>query len=135
MDEPTIVWNRPIALWKAAALFLLLGGGWLVFVLTNKNTVIQTSYITKLDTVFVEKEIPGEKIHDTVYIEYERKQKRNLEHLPIDNSSLPKQEINIPTMNDINIIGIKEKDKPVNNAKGNSIKDDSLINAFQFVTL
>jgi hypothetical protein len=38
-------------------------------------------------------------------------------------------------MNDINIIGIKEKDKPVNNAKGNSIKDDSLINAFQFVTL
>jgi hypothetical protein len=104
-------------------------------VLTNKNTVIQTSYITKLDTVFVEKEIPGEKIHDTVYIEYERKQKRNLEHLPVDYSSLPKQEINIPTMNDINIIGIKEKDKPVNNAKGNSIKDDSLINAFQFVTL
>jgi hypothetical protein len=135
MDEPTIVWNRPIALWKAAALFLLLGGGWLVFVLTNKNTVIQTSYITKLDTVFVEKEIPGEKIHDTVYIEYERKQKRNLEHLPIDNSSLPKQEINIPTMNDINIIGIKEKDKPVNNAKGNSIKDDSLIQSFKFVTL
>lgn len=134
---PTIVWNKPIALWKAAAIFLLLGGGWLIHTLATKNLTPQTTFITQLDTVFVEKEIPGETIHDTVYIEYERKQQRTKKHheLPIEYSSLPIQEVNIPAMSDVNIVGVQEKDKPANTIKGNSIKDDSLINAFGFVTL
>jgi hypothetical protein len=134
---PSIVWNKPIALWKAAAIFLLLGGGWLIHTLATKNLPPQTTFITQLDTVFVEKEIPGETIHDTVYIEYERKQQRAKKHqeLPIEYSSIPAQEVNIPAMSDVNIVGVKEKDKPANTIKGNSIKDDSLINAFGFVTL
>ncbi|MES2558805.1 MAG: hypothetical protein V4590_03640 [Bacteroidota bacterium] len=137
--EPTIVWNKPIALWKVASLFLLLGGGWMVFMLANKNQVVRTSYITQLDTVFVEKEVPGEKIHDTVYIEYERKQQRqhtrgeNRSHK--DYSSVPTGDASLPVISDVNIVRIKEKDEPINNSKGNSIKDDSLINAFRFVTL
>lgn len=139
LTEPTIVWNKPVALWKVAALFLLLGGGWMVFILANKNQVVRTAYITQLDTVFVEKEIPAQKIHDTVYIEYERKQQRQNKHheerLPTEYSSNPAQEVNIPPITDMNIVGLKEKDEPVNNKKGKSIKDDSLINAFGFVTL
>lgn len=138
LAEPTIVWNKPVALWKVAAMFFLLGGGWLIFILANKNQVVRTAYITQLDTVFVEKEMPAEKIHDTVYIEYERKQQRQQhrhEELPTEHSSLPVQEVNIPAMSDVNIVRIKEKDEPVNNSKGNSIKDDSLIKAFKFVTL
>lgn len=136
-NMPTLVWNKPIALWKAAAIFLLLGGGWFIHTLATKNLPHRTSFITQLDTVFVEKEIPGEIIHDTVYIEYERKQQRNKKHhqLPIEYSSIPKQEVNIPTMSDVNIVGMQEKDEPANRIKGNSIKDDSLINAFGFVSL
>lgn len=137
--QPNFVWNKPIALWKVAALFLLLGGGWTVFVLANKNQEIHTTYITQLDTVFVDKVVPGEKIHDTVYIEYERKQQRKQhrhnEQVHTEYSSIPAQEVNIPTTTDMNIVGIKKKDEPVNDKKGNSIKDDSLINAFGFVTL
>lgn len=139
LAHTNIVWNKPVALWKVAALFLLLGGGWMVFVLANKNQEVHTTFITQLDTVFVDKEVPGEKIHDTVYIEYERKQQRKQhrhdEQLHTEYSSIPTQEVNIPATTDMNIVGIKEKDEPVNDKKGNSIKDDSLINAFGFVTL
>ncbi|MES2778672.1 MAG: hypothetical protein V4651_02135 [Bacteroidota bacterium] len=138
-EQPAIVWNKPVALWKVAALFLLLGGGSLIFILANQNQVIRTSYITQLDTVFVEKEVPAEKIHDTVYIGYERKQQKQHTHraerLPTEHYLTPAQDANIPTMSDVNIVRIKEKDEPINNKKGNSIKDDSLINAFGFVTL
>lgn len=136
---PAIVWNKPIALWKVASMFILLGGGWLVFILANQQKVVHTSYITQLDTVFVEKEIPAEKIHDTVYIEYERKHQRQQVHheerLPSESYSTQVQETNIVSISDVNIVNVKEKDEPINNKKGNSIKDDSLINAFGFVTL
>jgi hypothetical protein len=137
--ETGIVWNKPIAMWKVAAMFLLLGGGWLVFMLANQHKVVHTSYITQLDTVFVEKEVPAEKIHDTVYIEYERKHQRKQMHpeerLPSESYSTPVRETNIVSISDVNIVHLKEKDEPINNKKGNSIKDDSLINAFGFVTL
>ena len=137
LSQQTIVWNKPIPLWKAAAVFILLGGGWMVLRLASQHPVIRASYITQLDTVYIEKEIPAEKIHDTVFIEYKHVYpKRHAETtLPSENYSPRNSDSDIPVAGEVNIVGVKAKDDPINNKKGNSIKDDSLIHAFGFVTL
>jgi hypothetical protein len=58
------LWNTPIQFWKAASIFVLLGSGWLIHWQSYKQQKVE--YITQLDTVFLEKEIPV-KIYDTVY--------------------------------------------------------------------
>ncbi|MFZ4799869.1 MAG: hypothetical protein ACOYMA_20430, partial [Bacteroidia bacterium] len=57
---------KPIELWKVAASFLLIMGI-CYFYVTLKNFNVHTQYLSQIDTVYIDKIVPGEKIFDTIY--------------------------------------------------------------------
>ncbi len=124
--------------WKAAAIFLFLGTGWLSHYLTQNKNTGTVSQNGSVDTVYITKEVlsPPVKIYDTVYTlrqpspgyqqkNIEIKSRGNVNHINVINR-----------MNDqTNILNINEADNKVNNQKGNSMKEDPLLRKFTFVTL
>jgi hypothetical protein len=117
------LWNTPVQLWKAASIFILLGAGWLIHWQTYKHKQVQ--YVSQLDTVYLEKEIPV-KVYDTVYY---KEEERNafVSHKP---AQIPAEE---------NRLKKDEADRNENYSepvrRGIPAKDDSLIQSFKFVTL
>ncbi len=128
---------RPIVLWKVAASFLLILGICYFYVsLKNMNTNIQ--YLSQVDTIYIDKIVPAEKIFDTIYLNQipkirgGKKQAREVN----DESEMTNSEnIVIENNSGLNALSISDYDNPINNKKGKSIKEDSLISAFGFVTL
>jgi hypothetical protein len=127
--------NRPVAVWKVAAMFLLLGGATILMAKMKKN-VPQIRYITQIDTLYLEKE--GPRIYDTVYLTREaeypvRSTRHSYSRVTENTSALPDP---LPEhYNGINLVPASEKDRPINNKKGVNIKDDSLISSYGFVRL
>ncbi len=115
------LWNTPIQVWKAAAIFLLLGAGWLVHWQTYQRKHIE--YVTQLDTVYLEVPV---KIYDTVYykeegnVSFASHQKRNI---PSEKSSVGQTRTH------------RKEDLVEPARRGTSAKDDSLIQSFKFATL
>jgi hypothetical protein len=120
-SKTTPLWSTPIQFWKAASIFILLGAGWLIHWQTYQQQTVE--YITQLDTVYLEKEVPV-KVYDTVYYKEEsavsyasNPQRQNI-------SSGKRMQQDAPV-----------KNQPAREQRGLSAKDDSLIQAFKFVTL
>lgn len=117
------LWRTPVQLWKAASIILLLGGGWLLHWQTYQQKKVE--YVTQLDTVYLEKEVPV-KVYDTVYYKDEPSvtyTSNNRGDVPAENQKLNRR--------------TKERAYPgvENQRRGVSAKDDSLIQSFKFVTL
>jgi len=130
--------NRPIALWKAAAVFLLFGSGWMTHYFLREKAASPEPVIAVMDTMYVTKEAMPvlEKIYDTVYIKQQagpssiRKiyyKGRREETVEKDESSF------LP--GDMNVLSIKDLDSTPNRQKSNSIKDDSLLKKYPFVSV
>ncbi len=131
----------PLIVWKIAASFLLLAAavfsfGW--YKAQHQKPEVVTHIIT--DTVFVDraKTVPNNfKVYDTVYIEMPSKSNsRKLNKQPpkyIRNPFNYREEL--LQENPLNSIPFSDKDQPQNRPKNNSIKDDTLIQNFNFVQL
>jgi hypothetical protein len=132
--------NKPVQVWKVACMILMLGGAGILFMLQVKKGASQVQYITQLDTLYLEKELPV-KVYDTVYLTREVEKPSTTSAHPEYRS--PKhnrkeetgQQLPPEDYSGINMISIQEKDRPLNNKKGSNIKDDSLINTYGFTRL
>jgi hypothetical protein len=116
------IWETPVQLWKAAAIFILLGGAWLMHWQSYQHKKVE--YVTQLDTVYLEKETPV-KVYDTVYYKDES-----------EASYVMNKKQNHQRNNDVSKHPSKHKGEfaePIR--RGVSAKDDSLIQSFKFVTL
>jgi hypothetical protein len=129
---------RPVALWKVASLFIL-GGISGAFLLQAKPPVTDGVGTTRHDTVYVNREVlsPSEKIHDTVYILGQQVPARDVSVRP-PTASAPKGatfDTDIQDPGSINVITLRDYERKQNGPRGNSMKDDSLLRSYTFVTL
>ncbi len=127
-------------IWKAAAVFFFFGLIYMQYLLMNTNKPLATSLASVKDTIFIVKNLVSDplKIHDTVYISYAAPAKRHREPGPgdyRDESKLQQDNTATAHYQELNIHTIKELNSAANRKKGRSIKDDSLLNSFDFVKL
>lgn len=130
--------SHPI-FWKWVAVFLVCGFVVIQYLIFNQNKTFSESVTHIRDTVYIVKNIISYPVttHDTVYLKYAEKivmkpqRKENEEHVK------PSQKVNTPfqQFSELNIVSIKELNDLPNNRKGRSIKDDTLLNSFEFVKL
>ncbi|WP_317897004.1 hypothetical protein [Aurantibacillus circumpalustris] len=125
---------RMANLWQAAAIFLFLISGWLFYQIFDLKKERTLNVIASVDTVYIEREIASnpEIIHDTVYRYKEAKTASKKEPMHSDNLF----------RNDANQILGKLESPPLleleslnNSTRGNSMKDDSLLRKFSFVSM
>lgn len=136
-----LVLTKPVEVWKVACMLLLFGGAGVLFMLQVKKGASQVHYITQLDTLYLEKEIPV-KVYDTVYLtrEVEKTSRPDRHSTHSENPTYVRSQETDPQLppddySGINMISIQERDRPLNNKKGSNIKDDSLINTYGFTRL
>jgi len=128
--------RRPVALWKAAAIVVLVLSAWLYFYTPEKKEN-PGQLVAQVDTVYVTKEITTEpvKIHDTIYItKYaSTKNKKDTaiksQTTVVNNDALPVNQ------NNAGIIPVEALGNKQNQPRGNSMKDDTLLKKFSFVTM
>lgn len=126
------IWTLPLQLWQAAAMIILLGGA---FLLINKNkTVVPVQVIASADTVYVEREVAPVKVYDTVYIEKNSGKVKQVTRR-VEPPASGREQLVYPAQQDLQIHSIKDLHDVPNQIKRNSIKDDSLISNYRFVTL
>lgn len=140
-ERPSVM-LYPVQLWKVAAVFLLMAGAgtWLLLQAKGKQEV---TYITLKDTVYVPSFASGDqalKIYDTVYIkEQDRTVKKEVRHragIVTAPESHEETTAYVPAaIPGLHMLTIREKDALSNRPKGNSIKDDSLLQHYRFVRL
>lgn len=131
-------WQTPVALWKVAASFLLFG---LIgyFYINAKTGQSRTPLLAHADTVYLEKLLPAEKVYDTVYLKQavnvvKREKPKQADYQTQQSRQQPEDNI-LPSVNNLNLLSVSDYDKVINNKKGKSIKDDTLITTIGFVTL
>lgn len=126
-------------LWKVAAVFLAIGLPVSAYILIKSNKQLISNQLNgRVDTVYLENALTSNplKVYDTVYIVKEtevqrtKKYKQQKELLPN-----PVDEVEVLMQTDLNIQSIKDVNSAPNTRKRNAIKDDSLINHYNFVTL
>lgn len=132
---------QPLILWKIAASLLLLVAavfsfGW--YKAQHQKAEVITHIIT--DTVFVDRAntAPNQfKVYDTVYIEKQTKSSsKSINNKKPKYTTKPYNNRNTPlTENPLNSVPFSDKDQPQNRPKNNSIKDDTLIQNFNFIQL
>jgi hypothetical protein len=124
--------------WKVAASFLFIMGIAFLFL---KNSIRfepnSNNLITKIDTVFIEKLVEKEplKIYDTVYLtqNFRKENKGNRRSQNLDLNLYSRNQIAHQT--DLNIQSIEDIESLPNKNRGNSIKDDTLLKQYGFVSL
>lgn len=107
--KPVPLWQQPIQFWKVAAVLFLFGAGWLL----HWNSYTQTIPVTAslIDTVYLTEEVPV-KVYDTVYVKSSSAVSASSDHSATDHRS----------------------DASVSR-RGIPLKDDTLVQRFQFVSL
>lgn len=124
----------PVGFWKVAASFLLLC--MVYFYFYTRKVLGPVQYLTHTDTVYIEKQLPSERVFDTVYLT--RSGDKNTV-APAAKKTHPSFNPNIQAKEDLinnsNLrrLSISEYDKVQNSKKGRNIKDDSLIRSIGFV--
>jgi hypothetical protein len=130
--------SRPIALWKVAAVLLLFSSGWMTHHFLKVKTPVPAAGIAAIDTIYVTREVmPAlEKIYDTVYIR-QQPVPSPLPKIQYNRKMEPVRETSQARMmpQDMNVLSIKELDSTPNRQKSNSIKDDSLLKKYPFVSI
>jgi hypothetical protein len=131
------IYQTPIALWKVAASFIVSMMGLYLYMNSLKTSNYSHSLATS-DTIYIEKNIQGPQIFDTVYI-YTKELVQNKLSKKTKNEFSTKSsqnEINpMPEYSGLHQLSVSEFNEPINNKKGNSIKEDSLISSIGFATL
>ncbi|MFM2224007.1 MAG: hypothetical protein RJA07_209 [Bacteroidota bacterium] len=126
-------------LWKAAVLLLLMGVGILQFSILNKNGTTDVVAQTIHDTIFSVKNIVTEpiKIHDTVLIAYQKPETENFENKgKIESVKIMENEkLNNLPKPDFNVLTISDLQSKPNRQRSGSVRYDTLLKQFQFVTL
>ena len=128
-------YKQPVFYWQAAAMFLLLLSGWLFYRTYDIKTSLSDRAVASTDTIYVNRDVKSEPeiIHDTVYrykmIKEARKQR---EELHVSNSSESTQDNHL---NYIQAIDLKEIHNAANSIRRNSMKDDSLLKKYGYVTM
>lgn len=125
--------TRRVLVWQAAAVFLMMLSGWLFYQVFDLNKDPGMQQVAVKDTVYVEKEIRAEAeiIHDTVY----RYKERQSTSSAVQEESDEIERENPETIGELDITPLIELENIGNNAKGNSMKDDSLLRKFGFVSM
>lgn len=131
------IYQTPIALWKVAASFIVSMIGLYLYMNSLKTSNYSHSLATS-DTVYIEKNIQGPQIFDTVYI-----YTKELVHNKLYNKNKPSMSTDITQKeyhplseySGLHQLSVTEYNEPINNKKGNSIKEDSLISSIGFATL
>ncbi len=129
--------QQPIALWKVAASFVVSMMGLYLYMNTMKTTN-NSNFLASKDTVYIEKNIPGPQIFDTVYIYTKElvQNKLNKKNKPLMSTDITQKEYHpMPEYSGLHQLSVTEYNEPINNKKGNSIKEDSLISSIGFATL
>jgi hypothetical protein len=133
-----------VPLWKVAAVFLLFGGGalWIILETRFHNAV---SYITIKDTVYVPSYTANDetiKVKDTVYLPGDGSGKRTAKKTVVrhrvtvvSEEKLESTTSKVASLPGTNSSFIKDKDALSNKPKGNSLKDDTLLQKFRFIGL
>lgn len=137
------VLQYPVQIWKVASVILLLTSIFFIFAKnqSTKNTIV---YIEKKDTIYIETAKIAAKIIDTIFAKtdenrHQNKNKimdkkwRNFNQKQVLVSNNIKY--NIENITPLNIISVKNIDKMANKGKNSSIKNDSFIHKFGFVTM
>lgn len=128
------LWKKSIQVWQVAAMLVAIGGLWLF----SHYRIHPTSPLTIVqnDTVYLEKEV---KVTDTVYLTKQVTEQTDGQpqaSRPNKTRRLkPYQNADIYFTNGIHQRSLKEVEEPQNTIKGNSIKDDPLLQTIGFVTL
>jgi len=126
-------------LWKAAVLLLLIGIGILQFSILNKNGTTEVVAQTIHDTIFSVKNIVSVpiKIHDTILLAYQKPATKNFEkEQRIESTENVKNEkSNFFPKPDFNVLTIADLQSKPNKQRSGSVRYDTLVKQFQFVTL
>lgn len=134
------LFSRKVEFWKvAAAAIVLLGVGVGSFEMIGKKNTLDPTQVAETDTVFIERQIPGEKIvlHDTVFIQSDQKVSPKINR-PIIRSIQKQGEPRRYRQVDIDpglIQSVSEIRNTPNSIKGNTLKDDSLWRKLTIVSL
>jgi hypothetical protein len=136
-NQKDLWYNTMVPIWKVAALFLVFFGlSYLSFF--RKKSVSSSSLLAQIDTVYIEKNIPAEKIYDTVYLSVKTKdysQSKGVEKQEEELENKDTFQMSLPLQMGLNTLSVTDYNKSINNKKGRSIKDDSLVSTIGFVTL
>lgn len=111
--KPIPLWQQPVQSWKVAAILFLLGAGWLLHWNSYKQTVPATASL--VDTVYFTEEVPV-KVYDTVFVQSPSTVSSSTEHSTTKHRS------------DGSMVYRRSR-------KGIPLKDDTLVQRFQFVSL
>ncbi|MES2691383.1 MAG: hypothetical protein V4658_13320 [Bacteroidota bacterium] len=136
-QQPKLFYSSQLV-WKIAAVFLAVGLPISAYFLIKSNKKLITNQLNgRVDTVYLENTATSNplKVYDTVYIVKERNSPRTTIHKEQEVTKNPIDEVNVGLQHDISIQSIKNVDSAPNKRRRNSIKDDSLINHYNFVTL
>ncbi len=125
----------PIALWKVAASFLLFGNVAYFYLHYNVKTD-QPVYLTNTDTIYIERanflQDTQTYFHDTVgKLFYKDDSNKAKNHATYAQANVYGNDPNSETHQ----LSVSDYEKKLNNKKGSSIKDDSLIQTIGFTTL
>lgn len=124
--------NKPVSLGKVAAVVVLMLSAivWQYISNTESDTIYAEH--TKTDTLLVETEVPVTYIiHDTLRVMEKQAKSASV----IKTTGSPVKTYYKPTVTDLHIAGTDELDKPYNQPKHNSLKNDTLATKFGFVSL
>jgi len=122
-----------IDIWKAAAVLFFALGSWFAVGYLRPDEFIHPKTVTVTDTVYLEK-----KFYDTVFVPsvtgntvrtgQVRSNKRSYEREAISGNFQVRPET-------LNVLSLDMLNNEENVQKGNSVRDDSLISSFNFITL
>lgn len=123
-----------VLLWQAASAILLILSGGLFYRMIDlkKNGIVQ--HLATADTVYVDREVRAQPsvIYDTIYL-YRQAEARNRQERQADDDTV--SVINVPSAltNDIYVLPLEDVD--MEKPRGNSMKDDSILQRFGTVSM
>ncbi|MCD6066416.1 MAG: hypothetical protein K0S33_1242 [Bacteroidetes bacterium] len=125
---------RPAHFMRAAAACVFFVAGWLGYDFLHSDKTLSEKIVEIRDTLYITKEIAAlpQKVRDTVYV-YRTGKSKATKTIP-KNGTPGSMDVYAP-INDMNVVSVKEFGSTLNASKGNSLKDDSLVKKFSFVTL
>lgn len=125
--------TRLAMVWQAAAILLFLLSGWLFYQLFDLKNESGLQQVANVDTVYVDKEVKSdpEIIRDTIYLYKQTSSKSHEEIVATANGMVSTA---TDELNDIGIITMEDVET-ISEPKGTSMRDDSLLNRFNFYSL
>jgi hypothetical protein len=124
--------SQSLIFWQAAAVLLFLLSGWLFYRIFDVKSDHAIQQMASIDTVYVDREVKSnpEIIHDTVYL-YKQLSRSTHENRTGGNATTNHAPEELTQEAEaIEVMSLNDLENPVNNTRGNSMKDDSLLNRY-----